>query len=219
MKKLLILTILAQITFLAAAMQPNQPLEQKPCPIGNIKERLKSGLDSIIEYNNFYKDLSIKDKLEGKEKILSTDTDDFYLDVRLLQEPDLPGLSFQFEGFLIKNSNTSHQFDIVARMIVKLYCHSIYIHEIEVIEHTNRGKGYGTLLIKAMSQRFKEHIKNRTILGHATPFNLQKDKTHEQMFPKLITFYEKLGGVVTEKSSDGKLAEMQYDPTKVKAKL
>jgi GNAT superfamily N-acetyltransferase len=77
------------------------------------------------------------------------------------------------------------------------------------IYDTYRNKGYGTILLQFLSERFK-NFKNCDIRWTASPKG-SKD------LPRLIALYERFGGKVISRSAVQ--AEMKYCPSKPMAKL
>ncbi len=113
----------------------------------------------------------------------------------------------------IKNLQSNEVYGYIAYSVPSrtyTYHYVLYPHiNILKINPTLRCKGYGSILVKyALSKIAAAQCEQKTISLTATPYDLRAGETTEEMLPKLINFYEKLGAKVVDRNDRG--ASMEF---------
>ena len=73
-----------------------------------------------------------------------------------------------------------------------------------------RGNGYGSILVTfALNKITSAQCEQKTISLTAVPYDLREGETTEEILPKLIKFYEKLGAKLLDKNDRG--ASMRFN--------
>lgn len=191
-------SITAQWVALQASAQTNNPIESCPIIPDRSLQRAK------ILMNHIAPALANGNELPQRERAYLSDN----LFVEIEEEED--ALQKKFTIILSKIEHRNEK-EVGTLLFTYIKGKNEIFFDAIIIKKSERGNGYGNMLIKFVSERFKEY-KDCKISGSAVPHHLRKGETGHNMLPRLIKFYKKFGAKVVKIEREVPAADMEFVP-------